>query len=281
MEIQTGASRPRNVDWKRAAALLYGDWGTSKAYVTGIAFSLALYSSFWFVLVIGLLTALVGFNYIWICKYFPEGGGVYSSARAHSRHLALIGGFLLVADYIVTASLSCYDAFLYLNFTLEDAKRWAILPIFIVGAINFFGPKHSGSLAILFAVATVAVLGLLAVACIPHLPQAVANLEVPHRDPLHWWGAFVGVVLALSGVESVANMTGVMKLDPGSTPSKPSVAIASRKAIMPVLLEVCFLTTLFGLAMHAIPGMGAKDHAGDMLRHLGEVFVDQDRKSVV
>lgn len=30
--------RPRNVDWKRAAALLYGDWGTSKAYVPGIAF---------------------------------------------------------------------------------------------------------------------------------------------------------------------------------------------------------------------------------------------------
>ena len=32
------AHRPRNVDWKRAAALLYGDWGTSKAYVIGLAF---------------------------------------------------------------------------------------------------------------------------------------------------------------------------------------------------------------------------------------------------
>jgi len=46
-------TRPRNVDWKRAAALLYGDWGTSKAYVTGLAFALALYSSFWFVLAVG------------------------------------------------------------------------------------------------------------------------------------------------------------------------------------------------------------------------------------
>ena len=33
-----GVHRPRNVDWKRAAALLYGDWGTSKAYVIGLAF---------------------------------------------------------------------------------------------------------------------------------------------------------------------------------------------------------------------------------------------------
>ena len=32
-----GVHRPRNLDWKRAAALLYGDWGTSKAYVIGLA----------------------------------------------------------------------------------------------------------------------------------------------------------------------------------------------------------------------------------------------------
>ena len=32
----TTIKRPRNVDWKRAAAILYGDWGTSKAYVIGL-----------------------------------------------------------------------------------------------------------------------------------------------------------------------------------------------------------------------------------------------------
>lgn len=36
MEINT-IGRPRNVGWARAAALLYGDWGTSKAYVIGLA----------------------------------------------------------------------------------------------------------------------------------------------------------------------------------------------------------------------------------------------------
>ena len=40
-----GLHRPRNVDWKRAGALLYGDWGTSKAYVIGLAFLAAGYSS--------------------------------------------------------------------------------------------------------------------------------------------------------------------------------------------------------------------------------------------
>src|SRR5205823_313674 len=43
--IPTDVKRPRNVDWKRAAAILYGDWGTSKAYVIGLAFAVAGYSS--------------------------------------------------------------------------------------------------------------------------------------------------------------------------------------------------------------------------------------------
>jgi nucleotide-binding universal stress UspA family protein len=274
MEAVTTTTRPRNVDWKRAAALLYGDWGTSKAYVIGIAFAIAMYHSFWIVLAVSVLTAIVGVNYIWVCKYFPEGGGVYSSAKAQSRHLALIGGFLLVADYVVTASLSCYDAFLYLGFDFNDAKRWAILTIFIIGVINLFGPRHSGTLAIGFAAATAAVVALLAVACVPHLPAALANVERPQRAPMEWWVAFTGVILALSGVEAIANMTGVMKLDPGATPARPRVAITARKAIITVMIEVCVLTALFGLAMHAIPGMGAREHEGDMLRHLGAVFVD-------
>jgi hypothetical protein len=50
------------VDWKRAAAILYGDWGTSKAYVIGLAFAVAGYSSFWLIAAMCVLTALVGLN---------------------------------------------------------------------------------------------------------------------------------------------------------------------------------------------------------------------------
>jgi amino acid transporter/nucleotide-binding universal stress UspA family protein len=281
MELETtGISRPRNVDWKRAAALLYGDWGTSKAYVTGMAFALGMYSSFWFVLAVGVLTAIVGLNYIWVCKYFPEGGGVYSAAHAHSRHLALIGGFLLVANYLVTAALSCFEAFVYFGFEFEDAKRWAILVIFIIGVINFFGPRHSGTIAAGFAVSTLVVMVLLAVAAAPHIPAALASVEPPQREPWPWWIGFTGVILALSGVESIANMTGVMHLDPHATASRPSVSVTARKAILVVMIEVVLLTTLFGLVMHAIPGMGPRDHEGDMLRHLGQVFVDDQMKQV-
>jgi amino acid transporter len=287
MELETsGKTRPRNVDWKRAAALLYGDWGTSKAYVPGIAFAVAAayigssYGSFWIVLPVSLLTLLVGINYIWVCRYFPEGGGVYSSAKAHSRHLALIGGFLLVADYIVTASLSCFEAFVYFDCSYEDAKRWAIITIFIIGVLNFFGPRHAGTIAVGFAIATAAVVGVLGIVAATHIPEAIANVQRPQGGVWPWWVAFSGAILALSGVEAVANMTGVMQLDPGSSTAKPEVGRTARKAILPVMIEVVLLTTVLGLAMHAIPGMGAKEHEGDMLRHMADVFVDGPARNV-
>ena len=101
-----GVHRPRNVDWKRAAALLYGDWGTSKAYVIGLAFVAAGFSSFPIILAVCALTAVVGYNYIIVCSHFPDGGGVYSAARKQSRFLASAGALLLVANFIVTAALS-------------------------------------------------------------------------------------------------------------------------------------------------------------------------------
>src|SRR5947208_3512231 len=78
--------RPRNLDWKRAAALLYGDWGTSKAYVIGLAFLAAGYASLPIILAVCVLTGLVGINYAVICRYFPDGGGVYSAARSQRGH---------------------------------------------------------------------------------------------------------------------------------------------------------------------------------------------------
>jgi hypothetical protein len=40
--------RPRELKWYQAGAMLYGDWGTSKAYVLGIAFALAGHTSWFF-----------------------------------------------------------------------------------------------------------------------------------------------------------------------------------------------------------------------------------------
>src|SRR5882672_1869492 len=147
--IPTNVKRPRNVDWKRAAAILYGDWGTSKAYVIGLAFAVAGYSSFWLILAMCVLTALVGVNYMTICRHYPDGGGVYASVRHRSVTISIVGAFLLIADYIVTAAISALSAFQYLGqcFGIPHPEYCAAISIAVIGGLNFFGPKHTGGLA--------------------------------------------------------------------------------------------------------------------------------------
>src|SRR5713226_7633807 len=108
--MEIGTHRPRNVGWARAAAFLYGDWGTSKAYVIGAAFLAAGSASLPIILAVCALTGVVGYNYTIICRHFPDGGGVYSAARNQSRLVAVIGALMLVADLTVTASLSGWSA---------------------------------------------------------------------------------------------------------------------------------------------------------------------------
>lgn len=272
--------RPRDVNTFRAAAILYGDWGTSKAYVIGLAFALAAYSSFWYILAVSVLSALVGINYILICKYYPSGGGVYASVRDRSKVLSLIGAFFLIADYLVTAALSAVSSFHYLG--VPFPAHWAMGAIFFIGLLNYLGPKHSGSLAIVVSLATFVVVVLLGILSIPHLSQAIhatKDITVPPRIA---WENFVGIIVALSGIEAIANTTGVMKLNSGSTTKDPIVTQTSTPAILMVMIEVCFFTTLFGLAMNALPGLqidngdvnapgfpGVRDA---MLRYMGQEF---------
>ena len=287
--------RPRNVDWKRAAALLYGDWGTSKAYVIGLAFLAAGFSSLPIILAVCALTGLVGINYIVICRHFPDGGGVYSAARSQGRLLAVVGALLLLADLTVTAALSGWSALTYITSGAEHIA-WikllrdhialtTIAVLLIMGAINYFGPKHSGSLAVALAVPTLIVVIVLIGISAPHL---TTHFLQPRQESLGTlWVQFVGVILALSGAESIANVTGVMKLDPGSTMDRPSVGRESLKAIVPVAIEVVAGTALLGWAMLSLPTVLGKTlhlsdpssvasvlqlRSEDMLRFIGEQF---------
>ena len=290
-----GVHRPRNVDWKRAAALLYGDWGTSKAYVIGLAFLAAGFSSLPIILAVCVVTALVGVNYIVICRHFPDGGGVYSAARSQGRLLAVVGALLLLADLTVTAALSGWAGLSYITSGAEQVV-WikmlrdhigltTIAVLIIMGWLNYFGPKHSGSLAVVLSVPTAIVVLVLIGVSAPHLTTQF--LEPRHQHFSALWVQFVGVILALSGAESIANLTGVMKLDRGSTMDKPSVARTSLQAILPVAIEVVAGTALLGWAMLSLPSvlsqtlhltdklqiraaMGARNE--DMLRFIGEQF---------
>jgi amino acid transporter/nucleotide-binding universal stress UspA family protein len=295
LDASAGVHRPRNLDWKRAGALLYGDWGTSKAYVIGLAFVAAGFSSLPIILAVCALTGLVGINYAVICRHFPDGGGVYSAAKSQGRSLAVVGALLLLADLTVTAALSGWSALTYITSGAENVQLIRILRdhialttigvLLIMGLINYLGPKHSGSFAAALALPTAFVVILLIAISAPHFTTHF--LEPRHESLSTVWVQFVGVILALSGAESIANLTGVMKLDPGSTMEHPSVARESTKAITPVAIEVVLGTALLGWAMLSLPSVLGKtlhltdkgaiaavlgQRSEDMLRFIGEQF---------
>jgi len=227
--------------------MLYGDWGTSRFYVLGLAFYFALYSSFYYILAVGVLVAAVGWAYTVVCRAYPDGGGVYSAARQVSPTLSVVGALLLFADYAVTAALSAFEGLHYFG---VESSFWvqvgAIGSILILGVINYIGPRRAGTFALIIAMATLVLTLILVGFAIPHLGTGWANIKPPQEDLSYRWVTFTSVVLALSGVEAVANMTGIM-VNP--------VSKTSKKSIYPVLIEVVLFNIILGVAMMALPAM--------------------------
>ena len=154
----------------------------------------------------------------------------------------------------------------YLGISSENARLATIGLIVVVGIINYFGPRHSGSVSIWLAIPAVLVVILIVAFSGPHLK--VAELELAQSNFAVTWIQFVGVILALSGVEAVAYHR---RDEAGSRlpPGKPKVTRTATKAIVPVAIEVVFGTALLGWAMLSLPkflGPQLTDHKEDMLR---------------
>ncbi len=289
----TTGERPRELKWYHAGPMLFGDWGTSRLYVLGLAFAFNGHASFWFIALMSVLLVGVGWSYEIICRLFPDGGGVYSSARHRSQLLAVIGGLLLCADYVVTASLSCLDAFHYLEAALGFGGTkigplpieavLAAVTILAIGGLNYFGPAKTGTIAMFIALATIAltlVIGsraamhFLGVAPISGLDPLKITSPFHGRSGWESWVGFTEIVLALSGVEAIANMTGIM-VQP--------VEKTARKAILPVLIEIVILNLILAAAMNALPESVLSTpnpsdpsklaHTDDMLKVIAEYFV--------
>ena len=160
---------------------------------------------------LGILVAAVGWAYTVVCRVYPDGGGVYTAARQISPLLSVIGALLLFADYAVTAALSAFDGMHY--FGLEagfSVKFGACVSILILGFINYIGPKRAGTFALIIAAATLVLTLILVAFSIPHLAEGWHNIRETEPGVSHRWITLVNVVLALSGVEAIANMTGIM-----------------------------------------------------------------------
>jgi amino acid transporter/nucleotide-binding universal stress UspA family protein len=239
-------SRPRNLRWVHAGPLLYGDWGTSRLYVLGLAFLYTAHASVFYLAAIGLLMLAVSWAYTHICRCFPDGGGVYTAARQLSPTLSVIGSTLLLSGYIMTAAISVIEAFHYFHVADGLILPLAVISIVLIGGVNYLGAKSAGKLALLIALVALGVSAVMALLAIPYFVEGVSTIELDYFTtvpPSDAWVSFTKICLALAGVEAVANMTGLMK---------EPVELEAKKTIWPVSLEVVGLNMIFGLALTAL-----------------------------
>lgn len=234
-------SRPRTLKWFHAGPLLYGDWGTSRLYVLGLAYAFTGPESVVYMVAIGVLMAAVAWAYSIVCRSFPDGGGVYTAARQLSPVASVIGATLLLCGYIITAVISVIEALHY--FGIPDGP-WlatiAIVTLVAIGLVNWLGSKSAGTFALLVAFAALGVSAVMALLAIPYIPDGLSHVHLDStRSAWSHWTALTQIVLALAGVEAVANMTGLMR--------RP-VERTAKRTIIPVLLEVVILNVLFGIA---------------------------------
>tara|TARA_R110002072_G_scaffold42064_19_gene118485 strand:- start:67932 stop:69968 length:2037 start_codon:yes stop_codon:yes gene_type:complete len=236
-------SRPRNLRWIHAGPLLYGDWGTSRLYVLGLAFLYTAHASVVYLAAIGLLMLAVSWAYTIICRCFPDGGGVYTAARQLSPTLSVVGSTLLLSGYIMTAAISVIEAFHYFHVPHHLVLPLSIGAIVLVGGVNYLGAKSAGKFALIIALVALGVSAVMAVMSIPYFIKGIDTISFDYfreTSAGHAWVNFTKICLALAGVEAVANMTGMMK---------QPVSRESKRTIWPVSLEVVGLNMVFGLAL--------------------------------
>lgn len=242
-------SRPRNLRWFHAGPLLFGDWGTSRLYVLGLAFFFTAHSSVFYLLAMSVIMAAVAWCYTVICRCFPDGGGVYASARRINDLLSVVAATMLLCDYIVTASLSTLEAFHYFGAPEGWVVPLSIATIAALGVLNWFGARSAGRFALVIALAAMLASLAIAALCVPFFREGLATVSfegVARSTNWERWTALVAIMLALSGVEAVSNTTGLM-VQP--------VARTSRRTIWPVLAEVVILNLVFGIAIAGLPGL--------------------------
>ncbi len=254
--------RPRNLGVLDSLFHLDADWGTSLAYILPLSLSFTGRLAPIYMLIIAFIMFVVANGYKIVCKYNPDGGGVYSSLKKVNTLLAVIGALLLITDYIVTEALSVSDAFHYLQLdmlfmpggllsslpdVLKDpqivTRAWTILVILFLAIINWKGPHFSAKFAAIASAPTFFLATLLAVMALPFVPKGLAQIGHFDQSLLEVFRNTTGVLLALSGVEAISNMTGIMK-DPTRT---------SKRAINIELAKVVFSTVVLGIAMNGMP----------------------------
>ena len=212
-------------------AVVFADIGTSIYYVPGILYGTVGKLAGFFVFLTMTVFILLTFKYVEVTYRFPQGGGVVTvAAKALNHWFGALGGMFILVDYFLTAAISCLSGMLYLSVVLPiigpqtgflgiNVTVWITLVILVLlGILNWIGVSESAKVSMVGAMIAFASDLAILVTVFTHIsfsqflalfPQMFSGKAL---TPITLLVGFAGSFLAFSGLESISQLSPVMKL---------------------------------------------------------------------
>lgn len=231
-------------------AVVFADIGTSVYYTPGILFGTVGKMAGFFVFLSMTVFVLLTLKYAEVTHRFPQGGGVVTvAAQAINHWVGALGGMFILVDYFLTASISCLSGILYFSVVVPAIGPnvvWITIGMLILlGLLNWVGISESAKVSLVGAV--IAFVSDLAVlfTVFTHISFAEFLSLFPKMfegrpiTPLFILTGFAGSFLAFSGLESISQLSPVMK-----TPRKKVAGIALLIVVLTIGITSPLLTML-------------------------------------
>lgn len=270
--------KAHQLGWFLVFAVVFADTGTSVFYTPGILYgSIGNLATLAQLITTGVFIS-IALKYVEICHRCPDGGGVVSIIReafSAFEFLPLVGGALITVDYFLTSAISGVSGLYYLSSLLpgtKDLVLYAALVLFLVLlVINIIGIKESASVTFSFATVEILVIFLL---------LGSAFFFIATRPGLSWGGLLQSVFhpgikltvgsiaigyattwLAYSGLETVAQVSGSMRL--------PVKATASKAMWWVIGVVAVISSPITAAAMYLLPDQVKQAQSESLLSALG------------
>ena len=231
-------------------AVVFADIGTSVYYVPGI-----LYGNFgtlagFFVLLTMSVFVLLTLKYAEVTHRFPQGGGVVTvAAQAINHWVGALGGMFILVDYFLTAAISCVSGVIYFSVVVPAiGPRFLEVTIgilILLGILNWIGISESAKVSLVGAViAFVSDLAILFtvfthISFTEFLSLFPAMFVHQKITPVYLLTGFAASFLAFSGLESISQLSPVMK-----TPRKKVAGMALLLVVLTIGITSPLLTIL-------------------------------------
>ena len=217
-------------------------------YTPGILYQTVGTLAGFFVFLTMTVFVLLTLKYAEVTHRFPQGGGVVTvAAQAINHWIGALGGMFILVDYFLTASISCLSGMIYLAVVLPAIgpyTLWITVGILILlGGLNWIGISESAKVSLVGAIiAFISDIAIL-ITIFTHISlgqffHIFQQMFVGHAlGPQEILVGFAGSFLAFSGLESISQLSPVMK-----TPRKKIAGIALFLVVLTIGLTSPLLT---------------------------------------